>query len=230
MAAGNSVSDEIREQRQKLKGKSPKEKLAYFWEYYKVPALIVLLVVIFGSDLIYNIVTKKAIAMEAAFVNMVTAEDFDSEQEAAGFVTWAGIDPKEYEAVFDTGIYIDYDGGDEYTAVNIQKVMAMISARALDVILADDSYLEQTADEGYYADLSEVLPEELLAQFEAEDKVLYRDIPEDGKGEIPIAVDVRDSSFFLSHEVPSWFTVVINAEHPETAVKFLEYMLLEEWE
>ena len=32
MAAGNSVSDEIREQRQKLKGKSPKEKLAYFWE------------------------------------------------------------------------------------------------------------------------------------------------------------------------------------------------------
>lgn len=228
MAAGNSVSDEIREQRQKLKGKSPKEKLAYFWEYYKVPALIVLLVVIFGSDLIYNIVTKKAIAMEAAFVNMVTAEDFDSEQEAAGFVTWAGIDSKEYEAVFDTGIYIDYDGGDEYTAVNIQKVMAMISARALDVILADDSYLEQTADEGYYADLSEVLPEELLAQFEAEDKVLYRDIPEDGKGEIPIAVDVRDSSFFLSHEVPSWFTVVINAEHPETAVKFLEYMLLEE--
>ena len=228
MAAGNSVSDEIREQRQKLKGKSPKEKLAYFWEYYKVPALIVLLVVIFGSDLIYNIVTKKAIAMEAAFVNMVTAEDFDSEQEAAGFVTWAGIDPKEYEAVFDTGIYIDYDGGDEYTAVNIQKVMAMISARALDVILADDSYLEQTADEGYYADLSEVLPEELLAQFEAEDKVLYRDIPEDGKGEIPRAVDVRDSSFFLSHEVPSWFTVVINAEHPETAVKFLEYMLLEE--
>ena len=228
MAAGNSVSDEIREQRQKLKGKSPKEKLAYFWEYYKVPALIVLLVVIFGSDLIYNIVTKKAIAMEAAFVNMVTAEDFDSEQEAAGFVTWAGIDPKEYEAVFDTGIYIDYDGGDEYTAVNIQKVMAMISARALDVILADDSYLEQTADEGYYADLSEVLPEKLLAQFEAEDKVLYRDIPEDGKGEIPIAVDVRDSSFFLSHEVPSWFTVVINAEHPETAVKFLEYMLLEE--
>lgn len=228
MAAGNSVSDEIREQRQKLKGKSPKEKLAYFWEYYKVPALIVLLVVIFGSDLIYNIVTKKAIVMEAAFVNMVTAEDFDSEQEAAGFVTWAEIDPKEYEAVFDTGIYIDYDGGDEYTAVNIQKVMAMISARALDVILADDSYLEQTADEGYYADLSEVLPEELLAQFEAEDKVLYRDIPEDGKGEIPIAVDVRDSSFFLSHEVPSWFTVVINAEHPETAVKFLEYMLLEE--
>lgn len=228
MAAGNSVSDEIREQRQKLKGKSPKEKLAYFWEYYKVPALIVLLVVIFGSDLIYNIVTKKAIVMEAAFVNMVTAEDFDSEQEAAGFVTWAGIDSKEYEAVFDTGIYIDYDGGDEYTAVNIQKVMAMISARALDVILADDSYLEQTADEGYYADLSEVLPEELLAQFEAEDKVLYRDIPEDGKGEIPIAVDVRDSSFFLSHEVPSWFTVVINAEHPETAVKFLEYMLLEE--
>ena len=228
MAAGNSVSDEIREQRQKLKGKSPKEKLAYFWEYYKVPALIVLLVVIFGSDLIYNIVTKKAIAMEAAFVNMVTVEDFDSEQEAAGFVTWAGIDSKEYEAVFDTGIYIDYDGGDEYTAVNIQKVMAMISARALDVILADDSYLEQTADEGYYADLSEVLPEELLAQFEAEDKVLYRDIPEDGKGEIPIAVDVRDSSFFLSHEVPSWFTVVINAEHPETAVKFLEYMLLEE--
>ena len=34
MAAGNSVNDEIKDPRQKLKGKSAKEKVAYFWEYY----------------------------------------------------------------------------------------------------------------------------------------------------------------------------------------------------
>ena len=228
MAAGNSVNDEIKEQRQKLKGKSPKEKFAYFWEYYKIHTLITLLVLIFGGNFIYTIATRQNIVMEAAFVNMVLAEEFDSEQEAADFVSWAGIDSKECEAVLDTGIYIDYDGGDEYTAVNIQKVMAMVSARALDVILTDDSYLEQTADQGYFADLTEVLPEEMIASFEEQGKLLYWDIPEDDKREVPIAVDVRDSSFFLSHEVPAWFCIVSNAEHPDNGVKFLEYMLLDE--
>ncbi len=227
MAAGNSVNDEIKEQRQKLKGKSLKEKFAYFWEYYKIHTLITVLVLIFGGNFIYTLATRKDIVMEAAFVNMVLADDLDTEQAEAGFVSWAGIDGDECEAVLDTGIYINYDGGDEYTAVNIQKIMAMVSARALDAIITDDSYLEQTADEGYFADLSEVLPAEMLASLEEQDRLLYRDIPEDDKGEIPIAVDVRNSSFFLSNEVPAWFCIVSNAEHPDNGVKFLEYMTME---
>ena len=141
MAAGNSVNDEIREQRQKLKGKSLKEKFTYFWEYYKIHTLITVLVLIFGGNFIYTLAIRKDIVMEAAFVNMVLADDLDTEQAEAGFVSWAGIDGDECEAVLDTGIYINYDGGDEYTAVNIQKIMAMVSARALDAIITDDSYL-----------------------------------------------------------------------------------------
>ena len=52
MAAGNSVNDEIREQHQKMKGKSRKEKFAYFWEYYKVHTLVAILVLILGGSMI----------------------------------------------------------------------------------------------------------------------------------------------------------------------------------
>lgn len=37
MAIGNSVHDEIREQQKKaFATMSPKEKLSYFWDYYKI--------------------------------------------------------------------------------------------------------------------------------------------------------------------------------------------------
>lgn len=72
MAAGNSVNDEIREQHQKMKGKSRKEKFAYFWEYYKVHTLVAILVLILGGSMIYSIATQKDIIMEAAFVNTLS--------------------------------------------------------------------------------------------------------------------------------------------------------------
>ncbi|MDO4293931.1 MAG: hypothetical protein Q4C65_11975, partial [Eubacteriales bacterium] len=66
MAKGNSVNDEIREQHQKMKGKTPKEKFAYFWEYYKVHTLVVILAVVFVSSFIYSVATQKETVMEAA--------------------------------------------------------------------------------------------------------------------------------------------------------------------
>ena len=42
MAAGNSVWDEVKEQRRKLKGRPFREKLSWFWEYYKIHTLVVL--------------------------------------------------------------------------------------------------------------------------------------------------------------------------------------------
>ena len=46
-----AMRDEVREQQNKLKGKTFKEKLNYFWDYYKVHtiALVFAIIVISGS-------------------------------------------------------------------------------------------------------------------------------------------------------------------------------------
>ena len=40
-----AMKDEVKEQQQKLKGKTTREKLEYFWDYYKVHTILALFVV-----------------------------------------------------------------------------------------------------------------------------------------------------------------------------------------
>ena len=70
MAVGNSVGDEIREERRKAMGRmTPKEKFAYFWDYYKIHALVTVIVIIGASSLIYNYVTYKDYGFYATLIN-----------------------------------------------------------------------------------------------------------------------------------------------------------------
>ena len=116
MAAGNSVNDEIREQHQKMKGKSRKEKFAYFWEYYKVHTLVAILVLILGGSMIYSIATQKDIIMEAAFVNTYLSNalemDTGTEEMASEFIAFSGADAKKEAAVIST-MSISYESSDE---------------------------------------------------------------------------------------------------------------------
>ncbi len=225
MATGNSVNDEIREQHSKIKERTTKEKLAYFWEYYKVHTLVAIIAVLVVSNFIYTLATRKDSALETAFVNTYLGQEVDTEQMAADYIAYAGIDAKEYQAVIDGSMYIDYEGMDQYSAANMQKLMAMVSARSLDVMVTDDLYLEHNMAAGMFGDLSELLPAEVLAKYE--DRLLYKDIPEDDKGEVPVAIDVRDSKYLMSAEVPAWFTIISNAPNVENARKFLEFLLEE---
>ena len=70
MAIGNSVGDEIREERRKAMGRmSPKEKFAYFWDYYKIHAFVTVAVVIAASSFIYQYATYKDYGFYAALIN-----------------------------------------------------------------------------------------------------------------------------------------------------------------
>ena len=61
-----SVLDEIR-QEQKMVDKPFKEKLKYFWYYYKIPTIVILIVIIFGAGMIKDLVTAKDSAFTAFY-------------------------------------------------------------------------------------------------------------------------------------------------------------------
>ena len=63
-------------QRKKLAGKTPKEKLLYFWEYYRIPALVTILVIAFAGNLIYTIATAKDSVLSALFINGYSAVSY----------------------------------------------------------------------------------------------------------------------------------------------------------
>ena len=70
MAIGKSVGDEIREERRKAMSRmNTKEKFAYFWDYYKIHALVAALVVAAGISLVYHYVTYKDYGFNAVLLN-----------------------------------------------------------------------------------------------------------------------------------------------------------------
>lgn len=223
MAIGNSVNDEIREQHGKMKGRSFKEKAAYFWEYYRVHTLVIILVAVFGGNLIYTIASAKDEAFYAAFVNTYVNMELDQDALAADYALYAGIDTEEYEVLFETDMNVDYESMDTYSAANMQKIMALTSAQSLDVIITDDHYFERNLQDVLFGDLSDYLSPDTLEKYA--DKIIYADIPEDGKGEVPVAIDVRSSSVLYPGQESAWFCVVSNSQRPQYVEKFLEFMM-----
>lgn len=228
MAAGNSVNDEIREQQAKLKDKTPKEKWEYFWHYYKWHTIGGIALIIALGNLVWTIATQKDTALSVAMVNTYFKEEVDADAMAEDFEIYAEVDQDQAEVVIDTDMHISYDtnaAATEINYANTQKLMAMTAAASIDVILADDTYIEHNMESGIFWDLSELLPAETLEKYA--DRIKYADLPDDDKGEVPYCIDVRDSKYMFSDQLSTWFCVTGNAPNIDNVVLFLDYLLAE---
>lgn len=74
---------------------------------------------------------------------------------------------------------------DQYTMANVQKLMALVAAKEIDVIMADTKTFTNYADPGYFSNLNEVLPKELVDKYQ--DRFFYYDVPDDEQGKSPSA-------------------------------------------
>lgn len=226
MAEGNSVMDEIRAQHQKMKGKTPKEKFQYFWEYYRIPTIVTIVVAALVGNLIYTMVTAKDTAFAVVLINGYT--DMDTTAYMSGFEEFAQIDTKEYSTNMEANFTIDPQSSDQYAMANLQKLMALVAAKELDVIIADEDTLLNYAQAGYFHNLNEALPQETLDKYK--DDFLYCNLPEDTiEGKVPVAIRVTDTPLLTETQAyaaypDAWLGAIINSEHPEYLDTFLQYL------
>lgn len=168
MATGNSVHDEIREQQKKaFATMSPKEKLAYFWDYYKIHTLVVICAVVFVISFIRQIQENKPYAFYAVFMNALNGLDSNDtnvmwENE---FLEYAGIDSETYRVCIDTSITQSSDGSSQYEMATRQKMAAMMQAGDIHMIIADTETFEDYAHVETFYDLSQIFSDEELAPY-----------------------------------------------------------------
>lgn len=221
------VIDDIRESQGKLKGKGFKYKFSYFWDYYRIPTLIVILVGIFLFSIIKTVVTAKDTEFEAIFMNAV---NIPSEEDFAAKV---GIDLDKYDVLFDNSYMMstNVEVYDETTYTNAQKLMAVIASGMADVMLGDPAIIENYADAQIYADLRDYYSEEFLNSLG--DKVIYHTPVDSETGEaigaeIPYAINVGDSTklseslCYYTDDV--YLTIIVNTKHPDYVRAFYEYL------
>lgn len=245
------VMDEFKEERAAMKNGTLKQKLTYFFDYYKWHVICGLIAVIFVGVLVRQLVTQKDTAFYAVLLNGASRIYPAESGHRDAFAEYAGIDTDEFDVVYDTSIQIGTGTGDDYQSA--QTLMIHITAADLDVMVSDLNSLRHYAYLGDFRDLRDILTQDQLNRYESSfyyiDQILVEEIenakkeydydyspvygdplrPEDMQEPVPVGILLpEDCSLLQDYVFPDTdpaVSVLINSEHTETALQFIDFLM-----
>lgn len=221
------VIDDIRDSQKMLKGKGFKYKFMYFWEYYRIPTLIIGCSLALVISIIVTMIRNKPAQFQAAFINALGAPDSEVCAE------YMELDVKKGPVIFDYGYIIDTnpESYSDMTYTSSQKLMASIAGADLDVMVAPVDVVEGYLNGEVFRDLRTVYSDSELEAFG--DAVLWGTPTDPVSGEVlgenmPYAIKVGTAPGITS--VPCFYGediylgVIANAPHAELVKKFVEFL------
>lgn len=245
------VMDEFKEERAALKNGTPKQKLTYFFDYYKWYVAFGIIAVILAGSFIHQIATRKDTAFYAMLLDAVSYSYPEEPENAAAFAAYAGIDTEKYEIIYDTSVQTEANGGINYYSA--QQIMVHVTSADLDVMVADTSFLLQYAYLGDFYDLRNFLSAEQLEKYKeyfyyidgtvmeevdaarkeynSEYEAVYGDPlhPENMQDPIPVGIFLKEDCSllqdYLFNDGTPAVSVLINTKHPETASGFIDFLM-----
>ena len=220
------MHDEIREQNAKLKDAPLKDKIAYYKEYYLKATLAILAAAIFIGYIAYTMITAPDDTAFAAYFFNNTG-DSSSTELLDSFVDYAGIDTKKHDAYIDASMHYG-DAADNMTGygyVDLEKSMAVIAAKELDVLVGDQSAFDYYCKSEGFSDITTVLPDDLMEQFK--DKLYYY-TNEETNETLPLGIDVSDAPKLQEYHyydgITAYFGFIVNSDSVDNAIAFLRYI------
>lgn len=214
----------VREEISKLKQLTFRKKLEYIWDYYK-PLLAGIIGIVILVCVVVRIVRSSQMITELS-VACVNSQDMGAGSEAlkTGFAAYSGLNGKNQEVELDSSYVISLNGGDQMTAASQAKLMAVISAEALDVMVMPEDIYENYLKAGMYQDLAQALGEEFL---EANSQMCVTGIREDDGGEKVYGLRLLENEKLepLYGTEPVVLSIVANTKNTKNAAKFVQYLL-----
>ena len=231
-----------------MKDKPPKERMEYFWEYYKLPALSVVLVIVIIISSIVSIANRKEDVLFGELLNCSTlVEDVTYMDD---FYAVAEIDASKESISLSTDLsYTDSATGTSYETH--QMLVSIVAAKRADFFISPDycfHYCSYSSSR-VLADLRDILDTETLEKLS--DRLYYIDgdvleqirnynntmtipelpdphDPESMADPIPVAIDISDCTEFQETYYPVnhslYLGIAINAPHVETTLQFIDYL------
>ena len=172
MSLKEEIKNEAAVEREKLKHMSFQDKLWYIWEYYKFHIAVVIGIIfilcIIGTS-IYNSTIENS--LYCIIINNQSNSEMNYEVLTQDFHDHMGFGKKQ--EVHAESIYITYgDVVSEFSYASMAKISAMIASKELDILITDKENFDRYSTMNGYADLEQVLPEDLLALLK--DRLCYR--------------------------------------------------------
>ena len=247
--------ESLKASRDKIMAQPKGERFSYFWDYYKWPAIIAVVLVIALIQTTIMIVNRKETVFTAYVLN--TTATTKDEAFLQGFFDYAGLDSETMEAAIYTDMYL-HPGQRQKNAEVFQRIMAGIAINDADVIVGQEDPFRMCAynTSRIFVDLREFLDADTLEKFS--DRLYYIDgaiveklsapvgesvntagiiYPNPSKPElmedpIPVGLAVSDreglrSSYYYDPDTVLYMGVIVNTQKPELAKQFIAYLFSE---
>ncbi len=251
-----ALMDEFKEEREKIKNGTFKQKAAYFWEYYKWYVIVPVIVIVFLGTTIYQKVTAPEIILNGILLNTYNANSEEPSQKVIDdFSKLQEIDTKEYEVTLNTSMsFVANDTSGTANYESVQALMAWVAAGSVDFISGDHAAMTDLAYNGYFVDLREFLSDDEIQKYEpyflyidtatskALDQALenYNDDssvsipdcsePETMKEPIPVMIDLSKnaklSNIYANSDLLA-MGIATNAPNKDMLLEFLDFLVEE---
>lgn len=161
-----ALRDEIREQQSKLKGQGFRKKLEYFWDYYKLPVIIVLVLVALSIGIFREMQANKPSGFYALFLNAENADADKLGEMTADWYESLDIDPEKQSITVDASLRFDPEAYNELSIGGITRVSALLASKSVDCMVTDPKLFQYYAESGAFLDLRTLYTEEELRSLE----------------------------------------------------------------
>lgn len=182
------LRDEQKEQAAKLKDRPFKEKLDYFWTYYKFPVIAAICIILFAIGIWQT--TEK---YDRDALRIIIADDHGTDMQTETLTSL-------YEAASDTPATVNFDnsllldsGYTETAVAYTQKLIAMLNSNGIDVFIAPESVFEQYGSQGMFSDLSTLLSEDELTELESSGNIFYAELDDTNYTDETADADTADT-------------------------------------
>lgn len=157
------------EKKTDFKALSTRAKFDYIWDYYKLHILAAIIAVCVVVSLIHHYVTYREPILNVIMINCIGG-DLADDSGFDEFLESYGHDPAKEPVSLSSNLYFSENSStDSYT--NMQVLAAMMAAGDQDLFFGTGDIYLSYADQGALADLSAVLPADILEQYK--DSLIY---------------------------------------------------------
>ena len=213
------------EKKTDFKALSTRAKFDYIWDYYKFHILAVIVAVCVVVSLIHHYVTYREPILNVIMINCIGG-DLADDSGFDEFLESYGHDPAEEPVSLSSNLYFSENSStDSYT--NMQVLAAMMAAGDQDLFFGTGDIYLSYADQGALADLSAVLPADILEQYK--DSLIYT--TEAGtRDAYPCAIELSDNSWLSENNYydTCYFGIFYNAPHLDTVLEFADFLLTQQ--
>ena len=220
-----------RENFQEMRKRPRDEFVAYLWDYYSKPALVVLIVLICIGSFIYDLCTKKEMALYGLMMDCYNLHEETLIEN--DFIEFAGIDTEKQHVYLMNNLSMSSEDL-QLRKESEELFWVKTAANEVDIITLNTIQF-QTYERDLMQDLREILSEEQLEAIG--DAVYYVDManlipgstdPTGFEDPVPVGIDMNRCEKFAEYYMPAnngcIMGICVNSEHMNYAVKFVELL------